>query len=198
LQPVDYIFFKNINTINWKSVVDECHQLSLTHPDYYYPSVSDDKNGWEPWDDAAKERKKVSISFLDYGYRPDNTMSWKTITKKPPLEWSMHDSIVKELPFKKGAMAVPTRQDPGNTFPWHKDEFLYQKRLVDAKDHHRIVRFITFFEDWKNGHYFQVENSVIIKWKAGDTIVFAPNKEHVGANVGLETKWTCNITGVLK
>jgi hypothetical protein len=60
-----------------------------------------------------------------------------------------------------------------------------------------IWRFLLFLEDWKMGHVLQVNNSMLHHWHQGDVVVWQPGTMHVSANIGLETKWTCNITGFL-
>ena len=61
-----------------------------------------------------------------------------------------------------------------------------------------IIRFVVFMKDWDIGHVLQSENSIISHWKAGDTIVWHPGKFHLSANIGISSKWTFNITGILK
>ena len=50
-------------------------------------------------------------------------------------------------------------------------------------------------EDWKSGHYFEVEGNPFIEWKSGDYISWVGNTEHFAANIGIEYRYTLQITG---
>ena len=92
-------------------------------------------------------------------------------------------------------------QEPGNFIPIHRDTF-YQinKRFPD--DDRTKVRANVFLEDWQPGHLIQYEAKdgwkTIDNWKAGDGIMWSSNTPHIGANVGLNNKYTMQISGFLK
>ncbi len=52
-------------------------------------------------------------------------------------------------------------------------------------------------EDWKPGHYLEVEGKPYVNWRAGDTVEWVYNTPHMAANVGLEDRYTLQITGHL-
>lgn len=133
--------------------------------------------------------------YLQYGYTEHNTKIWKTTNSKDKLTFNWESDIIKQLPLDH-AIATVTRQDPGQVLPWHIDRFFLLKKY-HPNDNRPIWRFLLFLEDWKIGHLLQVNNSICYHWKQGEVIVWHPGTEHLAANVGLETKWTCNITGFL-
>lgn len=148
-----------------------------------------------PQINVNKELYKKVQSYADYGYTEHNTKIWKTTNIDPKLDFEWESFICDQLPLDK-SVATLTRQDPGQILPWHEDSF-YFLRANNPDDPRPIWRFLMFMQDWKIGHFAQVQNSVYTGWKAGDTIVWHPGTYHVTANAGLEPKWTCNITGFL-
>lgn len=90
------------------------------------------------------------------------------------------------------------RMQTGTVLPVHGD--LYSK-YVDIFDLHdktdSIVRAIVFLEDWKSGHYFEAMNQAITGWTAGTTVVWTYDTPHMAANIGLEPRYTLQITGHL-
>jgi hypothetical protein len=133
--------------------------------------------------------------YLQYGYNPHNTVIWKTTNTEPKLTFSWEKDLINQLPLDH-AIATVTKQDPGQILPWHEDRFFMIKRLF-PEDTRPVWRFLLFLQDWKIGHILQVNDTMLHHWKQGDVVVWQPQTMHVSANIGLETKWTCNITGFL-
>lgn len=131
-------------------------------------------------------------SYRIFGYTEHNTKIWKSTSKEPKLDFYWEDELCKQLPLDN-AIATLTRQDPGQCLPWHQDKFHYLRKLY-PNDTRPIVRALVFMQDWKVGHIVQVENS-IAQWQQGDVWIWKPGTMHLSANVGLEPKWTCNVTG---
>jgi hypothetical protein len=82
---------------------------------------------------------------------------------------------------------------PGNIVPKHRDHFesfsLYYNVPVES-----VKRRLIFLEDWKHGHYFQVNEEVFIKWSAGDWVEWTADEEHFGGNMGEEPRYILQIT----
>ena len=55
---------------------------------------------------------------------------------------------------------------------------------------------MVFLENWKTGHYFQLENDVYTYWRQGEYVEWSSEQAHMGANVGPEPRYTLQITGV--
>jgi hypothetical protein len=138
--------------------------------------------------DLCKEYKK-------YGYTEHNTIIWKTTNINPILEFDWEKTIIQQLPLTH-AIATVTRQDPGQILPWHMDR-LFMLRKLYPNEKGTIWRFLLFLEDWQMGHVLQVKDTMLHHWKQGDVVVWHPGTMHVAANIGIEPKWTCNITGFL-
>lgn len=107
------------------------------------------------------------------------------------------DQVALESGLLKATVSV-IRQPPGNTIPWHQDQYFQLKKRLTPEEQSRsaIWRYLIFLEDWKAGHFFQVEQTPVVKWRAGDVITFEPHALHLSGNMGLEDKLTMQITGV--
>lgn len=139
---------------------------------------------------------KINNDFKNYGYTEHNTRIWKTTNLDPKINLAWENEVIDKLPLDH-AVATLTRQDPGQILPWHYDRFFFLKKLF-PNDTRPIIRFLLFLQDWEMGHVLQVGNSMLTHWTRGDVVVWRPGQYHVSANIGLTTKWTCNITGFLR
>lgn len=144
---------------------------------------------------AADELHKLTSAYTQYGYTEHNTKIWKTTTVQPKITFDWEQEILDQLPLDH-AVATVTRQDPGQILPWHQDRFFFLRSQY-PNDARPIWRFLLFLQDWKMGHVLQVRDSFLHHWRRGDVVVWQPGADHVSANIGLEIKWTCNITGFL-
>jgi hypothetical protein len=88
------------------------------------------------------------------------------------------------------------RMRTGTVMPTHGD--LY-KRYIEVFDlqgrEHTIRRAIVFLEDWKPGHYLEIMGKPIVDWKAGKVVEWTYDTPHMAANIGLEDRYTLQITG---
>ena len=50
-------------------------------------------------------------------------------------------------------------------------------------------------EDWDWGHFLQVGNNVLSNWKAGEIYTWNYGMYHLGANAGIKTRCSCQVTG---
>lgn len=83
----------------------------------------------------------------------------------------------------------------GYCIPPHKDHYEFYKKEFDHSDKD-IKRRLVFLEDWRSGHYFQVNETVFVQWQQGDWVEFGHRDIHLGGNLGLDVRYTLQITGV--
>jgi|TARA_R110002074_G_scaffold292628_1_gene464314 hypothetical protein len=78
--------------------------------------------------------------------------------------------------------------------PLHRDNYkLYREKFnCEMED---ITRIVVFLEDWKSGHYFEIDGHPIVNWKAGNSVTWVGNIEHMAANIGIDYRYTLQITG---
>ena len=90
------------------------------------------------------------------------------------------------------------RMRTGTILPTHSDLYVKYVKLHNLQgQEHRIRRAVLFLEDWKPGHYSEINGNGLINWKAGDVLEWQYNTPHAAANIGIEDRYTLQITGWL-
>ena len=86
------------------------------------------------------------------------------------------------------------KMETNDVIPNHSDAYnVYTKKFnCTTEDVHKILIFL---EDWKSGHYFEVEGKPIVDWKSGDYYQWKGSTKHFAANIGIEPRYTLQITG---
>jgi hypothetical protein len=88
------------------------------------------------------------------------------------------------------------RMPTGTVLPMHSDRYFKYIDLFDLQgQEHTICRAIVFLEDWKSGHYFESRGIALAGWVAGTVIEWTYDTPHMAANIGLEPRYTLQITG---
>lgn len=80
--------------------------------------------------------------------------------------------------------------------PVHVDHFNTYSRLFKA-DTSKICRVLIMLEDWKSGHYLEIDNKAFVNWSAGDYFLWSYDTPHSASNIGIEDRYTLQITGEL-
>lgn len=82
----------------------------------------------------------------------------------------------------------------GVVMPTHVDHFNRYCKVfkVNRKD---VWRAIVFLDDWKPGHYFEINETAIMDYKKGDYILWQNDTPHAASNIGLQDRYTLQITG---
>lgn len=80
--------------------------------------------------------------------------------------------------------------------PPHVDHFETYCRIfnLNKKD---VYRGLVMLEDWRPGHYLEVDKKGIVNWNAGDYVIWSADVEHAASNIGIEPRYTLQITGTL-
>ena len=180
----DYILYRNID-LDWDQVETDLATVANDQTKLNSIVVQNEY--------VNDELNKLTSEYLKFGYTEHNTKIWKTTNGAVKITFDWEKDIIDQLPLDC-ATATVTRQDPGQILPWHIDRFFFLRKTY-PDDTRPIWRFLLFLQDWKMGHVLQINDSVLHHWSRGDVVAFKPETEHVSANIGLETKWTCNITG---
>lgn len=88
------------------------------------------------------------------------------------------------------------RMRTGTVLPTHGDLYAKYVKLYNLQgQEHRIRRAIIFLEDWKPGHYSEINGHGIINWAAGDVLEWQYDTPHAAANIGIEDRYTLQVTG---
>jgi len=80
--------------------------------------------------------------------------------------------------------------------PVHVDYYSTYISLNSAK-YENICRIVVMLEDWKAGHYLEVDGNAYVNWKAGDYFSWKSDCPHAASNIGIEDRYTLQITGEL-
>ena len=89
------------------------------------------------------------------------------------------------------------RMRTGTVMPVHRDLYKRYIELFNLQgQEHTIRRALVLLEDWKSGHYLEVAGTAYT-WTAGDTVEWYYDTPHMAANIGLEDRYTLQITGHL-
>jgi hypothetical protein len=118
-----------------------------------------------------------------------NSSVWQMFDEESP-QW-VHN-LSKKIPqdFTHYVASV-LKIMPGNTIPYHKDKHYWLQKKYGVGE---TWRYLIFLEDWKAGHYFEIYNQPIVKWKAGDWIKFHRHDWHIAGNMGVEPFYSAQIT----
>lgn len=88
---------------------------------------------------------------------------------------------------------------PGNGVPWHWDAAeSYLLRFPEVSGLDACTRLWFPVVDWCNGHAFQIGNSVLTHWSAGDVWNIPWGVPHASTNFGYNIKYTVSLTGKLR
>jgi len=77
--------------------------------------------------------------------------------------------------------------------PTHSDHYQTYMKVFDV-DFKDCIRILVMLEDWKPGHYLEIDGEGITNWKAGDWFSWRSGALHAAANIGIEDRYTLQIT----
>ena len=156
------------------------------------------------WDDEYQNLDYVNESFNDIeslnkwiqqGYPNRFTGDMCDMRSRQP-EWN---SLFIEYFCDRGWKDIGTsyyRMNTGTVLPTHRDLYKRYVELFDLEGReHRIHRAIIFLQDWRPGHYAEYEDQPFVGWRAGDVVEWQYDTPHMAANLGLDPRYTLQITG---
>jgi hypothetical protein len=109
-------------------------------------------------------------------------------------EWCL--KISNEFNFKHPTATLYC-MTPGTILPIHKDTYSKYREVFNLDfEFDMIYRCIVFLENWSSGHYLEIDNNPIIKWKKGDYVMWKNDSPHIAANIGSTNRYTLQITGI--
>ena len=90
------------------------------------------------------------------------------------------------------------RMNTCEALPLHNDSYTSYRKMFDITDSSVIWRGIVFLENWKSGHYFEIDGVAHMNWHAGDYVIWNDSVPHFAGNFGVEPRYTMQITGMQK
>jgi len=156
------------------------------------------------WDDEFKHLTYINEPFNDLdsvnqwinqGYQSKITGELCDMRSTQP---SWNNKIIEHFVLLgwKDIGTAYYRMRTGTVMPVHSD--LYKTYIKIFNLHgkeHTIRRAIVMLEDWKPGHYLEVNGSPELEWHAGTVVEWTYDTPHMAANIGLEDRYTLQITG---
>jgi hypothetical protein len=86
----------------------------------------------------------------------------------------------------------------GTVMPNHSDLYRRYIELFNLTGRETTIRrALVLLEDWKSGHYLEVMGSSVVEWSAGTVLQWTYDTPHMAANIGLEDRYTLQVTGHL-
>jgi hypothetical protein len=158
------------------------------------------------WDDEFKTLNYISEPFND----PTSVALWQQqgypdkicgelcdMRHQLPVWADRFITIYTELGWKDIGLAF-YRMPTGTVMPVHQDLYRRYIELFDLQGReHTIKRALLLLEDWKSGHYLEVDGRAYTNWRAGDVVEWVYSTPHMAANLGLEDRYSLQITGHL-
>lgn len=152
------------------------------------------------WNDLYKELNFIRQPLPDdlvnkwrlQGYTNEHFNGLMYDSTNPMPDWV--NNVSKKIGLSNCGY-VFYKMTTGIVMPTHVDHFTrYQKNFSISKD--LIFRALIFLEDWKSGHYFEIDDTPIYQYSAGEFILWSGEVPHSAANLGIEDRYTLQITGI--
>jgi len=156
------------------------------------------------WDDQYKYLNYIAEEFND----PLSVAKWTAVGYADKFTGAMSDMRGKQPTWNAkfikhfedgGWLDVGTsyyRMSTGTVLPVHGDLYKKYVDLFDLQGQQSTIRrAIVFLEDWRSGHYAEINGDPVVNWRAGDTFIWTYDTPHMAANLGLLDRYTLQITG---
>lgn len=157
--------------------VDPWWDDSFKNYPYTYSPI---KNTWD--EQRWKEQGYSNITLNGANYDPS-------------LDSEISKPFLQIMPWQNQGLRF-FRMNTLEMFPLHKDHYLRYQEVFELKDSTQVNRCVVFLEDWKSGHYFEIDGYPIVRWHAGDWVSWQDDVEHFAGNIGTESRYTIQITGL--
>ena len=203
----DCQYVGQIMDLDWSKIKKDLpyKEPSKTSPAYIWPE--DIENGTLiPSQLSPNSLAASKLDIKRWGYHGENTKHTQYIEFKqdddPANEIAddFPEQIykIRDLCNLKYAVVAILKQEPGNFTAWHFDTYhsVVTKGNLSESDKKKVKRYWIPLEDWHWGHFVQVGNDVLTHWNAGQVFTWEYGMYHLGANAGIKTRLTCQVTGL--
>ena len=156
------------------------------------------------WDDEFKKLNYIQESFND----PYSVSRWLAQGYQPKMVGAMCDMRSPQPSWNHKFMQhfeqlgwkdIGTSyycMSTGTVMPVHQDLYRKYVEVFNLQGQEQnIRRALVLLENWKSGHYLEVRGVPIVDWQAGTVVEWEYDTPHMAANIGLESRYTLQITG---
>lgn len=158
---------------------------------------------WTPGDyqnlKYKKEKIKIEIEqWVKAGYPKDTKFEGFMYDNKNPMP-NIVDRFEHLFTNLENLTYTFYKMPTMTVMPEHVDHFTKYKKLFKVPAE-KVIRILVMLEDWKPGHYLEINGKAIVDWKAGDFFAWKNDTPHAAANIGkkTDTRYTLQITATLK
>lgn len=158
------------------------------------------------WDDEYKHLEYIQEPFND----PSDVAQWISQGYQSKICGDLCDmrhrlpswnnrfiEYYNDLGWKDIGVAY-YRMTTGTVMPVHQDRYKRYIELFNLQgQEHTIRRALVLLEDWRPGHYLEALSVPYVGWTAGTVVQWDYDAPHMAANIGLEDRYTLQITGHL-
>lgn len=130
--------------------------------------------------------------WRNMGYSHDSFTGAMYGGANPMPEWAY--AVADEIGLRKPGF-VFYKMITGDIMPTHVDHFKNYCKVFDV-ERAQVKRAVVFLEDWKIGHYFDIGGKAVVNYTAGKYVVWDCDEPHFAANIGVEPRYTLQITGI--
>ena len=152
------------------------------------------------WDDEYKHLDYTREAFNDpisekywreIGYNHEHFVGKMADFCKPQPSWN--NKIIQEFDWNDIGTSYYL-METGVILPTHSDLYRRYKKIHNLTEYNTIWRALIFLEDRRWGHIIEIDEQVL-NWKAGDMIIWKNDEKHLAANIGIEPRYTLQVTG---
>ena len=141
--------------------------------------------------------KEEVDQWVDMGYPRETSFTGCMYSSKNPMP-SFVDGFKTMFSNLENMTFTLYRMQTMDVMPVHVDHFSTYKNLFNA-DRDRVIRILVMLEDWKPGHYLEIDGKGITDWQAGDYFIWKNHVPHAASNIGKidDLRYTLQITATL-
>lgn len=167
----------------------------VTHVKYKLPVFWDDEFKRLTYEHEVFNDPTSVYTWLTQGYSDRFTGDMCDMRSPQPSWNEKFIDIYREMGWKDIGTSY-YRMSTGTILPTHSDLYVKYIDLFNLKgQEQRIRRAVVFLEDWKPGHYSEINNEGMVNWSAGTVLEWSYDTPHAAANIGIEDRYTLQITG---
>ena len=160
---------------------------------------------------VIQDKPNQSVGTLEPGLwfrRPASPEHYKRIWISPRWDLDCLDLDPANAALSEPASIMSLRDLlPMKYFCWQHNQIIPQANptstSIEFTQHDKapitgiMRRYVIFLQDWRSGHYFEIDSSPIVRWTAGETVLWQQPVHHVVANVGNTPLHVLTITGII-
>jgi hypothetical protein len=133
------------------------------------------------------------IAWREQGYTHEHFTGMMYDSKNPMPSWVV--DIAQKIGLDNCGF-VFYKMETGNIMPVHVDHYRQYCNVFNV-NRNKVWRAVVFLEDWKSGHYFEIDGVAICNYRAGEYILWSADTPHAASNIGTLDRYTLQITGTL-